>query len=60
MTTRNSFCKLHFAAAFTVAAMTLTLGSAGCGSGPGDMESKMTSYSTGQTKADTEIGRAHV
>jgi cobalt-zinc-cadmium efflux system membrane fusion protein len=52
MTTRNSFCKLHFpAAAFAVAAM--TLGSAGCGSGPGDTESKMTSYSTGQTKADT-------
>jgi cobalt-zinc-cadmium efflux system membrane fusion protein len=51
MTTRNSFCKLHFAVAFTVAAMTLC--SAGCGSGPGETESKMTSYSTGQTKADT-------
>jgi cobalt-zinc-cadmium efflux system membrane fusion protein len=51
MTTRNSFSKLHFAAAFTVAAMTLC--SAGCGSGPGETESKMTSYSTGQTKADT-------
>jgi cobalt-zinc-cadmium efflux system membrane fusion protein len=51
MTTRNLFCKLHFAAAFAVVAM--TLGAAGCGSGPGDAESKMTSYSTGQTKADT-------
>jgi membrane fusion protein, heavy metal efflux system len=51
MTTHNSFSKLHFAAAFTVAAMTLC--SAGCGSGPGETESKMTSYSTGQTKADT-------
>ena len=51
MNTRNSFCKLHFAAAFAVAAMTLC--SAGCGSGPGETESKMTSYSTGQTKADT-------
>jgi membrane fusion protein, heavy metal efflux system len=26
---------------------------AGCGSGPGDAESKMTSYSTGENKADT-------
>lgn len=51
MTTRNSLSKLHFAAAFTVATMTLC--SAGCGSGPGETESKMTSYSTGQTKADT-------
>jgi cobalt-zinc-cadmium efflux system membrane fusion protein len=51
MTTRNLLCKLRFAAAFTVAA--ITLGPAGCGSGPGDTESKMTSYSTGQTKADT-------
>jgi cobalt-zinc-cadmium efflux system membrane fusion protein len=31
----------------------MTLCSAGCGSGPGETESKMTSYSTGQTKADT-------
>jgi cobalt-zinc-cadmium efflux system membrane fusion protein len=38
-------------AAFTVAA--LALASAGCGSGHSENESKMTSYSTGQNKADT-------
>jgi membrane fusion protein, heavy metal efflux system len=39
------------AAAFTIAA--IAFASAGCGSGPGDAESKMTSYSTGENKADT-------
>ncbi len=43
--------KLHIAAAFTIAA--ITLASAGCGGGPGEAESKMTSYSTGENKADT-------
>jgi cobalt-zinc-cadmium efflux system membrane fusion protein len=31
----------------------LALGAAGCGSGAGESESKMTSYSTGENKADT-------
>jgi cobalt-zinc-cadmium efflux system membrane fusion protein len=38
-------------AAFAVSA--LALASAGCGSAPGESESKMTSYSTGENKADT-------
>lgn len=44
--------KPRLAAAFLVAAFAVCA-SAGCSSGPGDAESKMTSYSTGQTKADT-------
>jgi membrane fusion protein, heavy metal efflux system len=44
--------KPRLAAAFLVAAFA-ACASAGCSSGPGDAESKMTSYSTGQTKADT-------
>jgi membrane fusion protein, heavy metal efflux system len=38
-------------AVFAVGALALT--SAGCGSAPGEAESKMTSYSTGENKADT-------
>jgi membrane fusion protein, heavy metal efflux system len=41
----------RFVALCSAAAMTVF--SAGCGSGSGEAESKMTSYSTGQTKADT-------
>jgi membrane fusion protein, heavy metal efflux system len=41
----------HIVAPFAVAA--IALGLLGCGSGPGETESKMTSYSTGENKADT-------
>jgi cobalt-zinc-cadmium efflux system membrane fusion protein len=41
----------HFVAALAVAAVTFV--SWGCGGGPGESESKMTSYSTGENKADT-------
>ncbi len=51
MITRNPFAKPRLFATLTVAAMVFA--SIGCGSGPGEAESKMTSYSTGQTKADT-------
>jgi cobalt-zinc-cadmium efflux system membrane fusion protein len=42
---------LHFVAALAVAAIAFV--SWGCGGGPGESESKMTSYSTGENKADT-------
>jgi cobalt-zinc-cadmium efflux system membrane fusion protein len=51
MITRNSCRKSLFAAALTVTAMASV--SVGCGSGSGEAESKMTSYSTGENKADT-------
>jgi cobalt-zinc-cadmium efflux system membrane fusion protein len=51
MITRKSCRKSLFAAVFTLAAMALV--SVGCSSGPGEAESKMTSYSTGENKADT-------
>jgi membrane fusion protein, heavy metal efflux system len=41
----------HFVAALAVAAVAFV--SWGCGGGPGESESKMTSYSTGENKADT-------
>jgi cobalt-zinc-cadmium efflux system membrane fusion protein len=41
----------HFAAALAVAAVSFV--SWGCGGGTGESESKMTSYSTGENKADT-------
>jgi membrane fusion protein, heavy metal efflux system len=47
-------CKLlqpHVVAPFAVAA--IALGLLGCGPGSGETESKMTSYSTGENKADT-------
>jgi cobalt-zinc-cadmium efflux system membrane fusion protein len=40
-------------AIFSFAALTAALVLAGCGSGPGDSESKMTSYSGTESKADT-------
>src|ERR1700730_15539105 len=51
MITLKSCRKSLFAAAFTLAAMALV--SLGCSTGPGEAESKMTSYSTGENKADT-------
>jgi membrane fusion protein, heavy metal efflux system len=45
------FCALRFIGALVLGVTALT--SAGCGSGPGEAESKMTSYSTGENKADT-------
>lgn len=41
----------HIVGAFAVAA--IAFGLLGCGPGPGETESKMTSYSTGENKADT-------
>jgi membrane fusion protein, heavy metal efflux system len=51
MITRNSFRKPQFVAAITLVA--ITLATVGCSSGPSEAESKMTSYSTGENKADT-------
>ncbi|MGA2429171.1 MAG: efflux RND transporter periplasmic adaptor subunit [Candidatus Acidiferrum sp.] len=51
MIKRKPSLGLHFVAALTVAAITFV--SWGCGGGPGESESKMTSYSTGENKADT-------
>jgi membrane fusion protein, heavy metal efflux system len=42
----------NFRLLFCLAAL-LAVFAASCGSGPGESESKMTSYTTGQTKADT-------
>jgi cobalt-zinc-cadmium efflux system membrane fusion protein len=44
-------CRSRFIVALAVGAMAQAL--VGCGSGPGEAESKMTSYSTGENKADT-------
>jgi cobalt-zinc-cadmium efflux system membrane fusion protein len=51
MIKRKPSLGLHFVAALVVAAITFV--SWGCGGGPGESESKMTSYSTGENKADT-------
>jgi membrane fusion protein, heavy metal efflux system len=51
MITRNPFRKPQFVAAITLVA--IALASAGCGSGPSEADSKMTSYSNGENKADT-------
>lgn len=48
---RKRFSKSDFVVALAFAGMAFATG--GCGSGPGEAESKMTSYSTGETKADT-------
>ena len=53
MIKRQPFRIPDLTAAFTVAAFALALVVTGCGSGPGEAESKMTSYSTGENKADT-------
>jgi cobalt-zinc-cadmium efflux system membrane fusion protein len=50
MITRKLF-QPHIVVPFAVAA--IAFGLWGCGSGPGETESKMTSYSTGENKADT-------
>ncbi len=47
---RNIFFSARF---FSVAALAAGLSLAGCGSGPAEPESKMTSYSGTETKADT-------
>ncbi len=47
---RNIFFSARF---FSVAALAAGLSFAGCGSGPAEPESKMTSYSGTETKADT-------
>jgi len=51
MTARKPFCNANFVAAVTLGA--ITLATVGCASGPGEAESKMTSYSNGENKADT-------
>jgi cobalt-zinc-cadmium efflux system membrane fusion protein len=54
MITRNLLRKAFhqpFVVAFAVGAMAFAL--SGCGSGPSETESKMTSYSNGENKADT-------
>ena len=53
MIKRQSFRIPCLAAAWTIAALALVLVVTGCGSGPSESESKMTSYSTGENKADT-------
>ncbi len=50
MTTR---IPAHVSSLLLTGAGLLALASLGCGSGPGDAESQMTSYSTGENKADT-------
>jgi membrane fusion protein, heavy metal efflux system len=48
---RKAFHQPHFVVVFAVGAMALA--SSGCGSGSSETESKMTSYSNGENKADT-------
>jgi cobalt-zinc-cadmium efflux system membrane fusion protein len=48
---RKAFHQPHFVVAFAVGAMAFA--SSGCGSGSSETESKMTSYSNGENKADT-------